>query len=80
MPYEAPKPLTAEEMMKGWENIEPAAALDELQREINVRIKCFPRWIADGRLSNTDAKDRLQRLIKAGELCSQGLTLAQATG
>lgn len=47
------------------------AALDEVQREINVRIRCFPRWIKEGRVSKTDAKDRLQRLIKAGEMCQK---------
>lgn len=41
------------------------AATDELQREFNVRTRCFPRWIDDGRLSGTDAKDRLDRLYTA---------------
>lgn len=40
-------------------------ALDELQREFNVRARCFPRWVADGRVSRTDAQDRLDRLATA---------------
>lgn len=40
-------------------------AIAELEREANVRFKCFDRWIADGRLSEVDAKDRLERIISA---------------
>lgn len=35
---------------------------DELQREFNVRERCFPKWVQDGRLSKSDAKDRIERL------------------
>lgn len=37
-------------------------AIDEVEREFNVRERCFPKWIGDGRLTKTDAKDRLERL------------------
>lgn len=40
----------------------PQEAIDELNRELNVRSRCFPRWIDDGRVSRTDAQDRLDRL------------------
>lgn len=40
-------------------------ALDEVERELNVRSRCFPRWVQDGRVSRTDAKDRLDRLATA---------------
>jgi hypothetical protein len=43
-------------------------ALDELIREFNVRARCFPRWVQDGRVSGTDAQDRLDRLATAIEL------------
>lgn len=43
-------------------------AVDELTRELNVRRRCFPRWVADGRVSATDAQDRLDRLATAIEL------------
>ena len=47
----------------------PAAeALDELQREYQVRARCFPRWVKEGRVSGTDAQDRLDRLASAIEL------------
>lgn len=42
-------------------------ALDELEREFNVRSRCFLRWIAEGRMSKTDAQDRLDRLFSAIE-------------
>lgn len=37
-------------------------AIDEVEREFNVRERCFPKWVQDGRLTKTDAKDRLERL------------------
>lgn len=40
-------------------------AADEVEREFNVRTRCFPRWIEDGRLSRTDAQDRLDRQFTA---------------
>jgi len=36
-------------------------AYDELEREFNVRERCFPKWITEGRISRSDAKDRLER-------------------
>jgi hypothetical protein len=42
-------------------------AIDEVQRELNVRMRCFPRWIEDGRVSGTDAQDRIDRLQTALE-------------
>jgi len=42
-------------------------AVDECQRELNVRRRCFPRWVADGRVSATDAQDRVDRLATAIE-------------
>lgn len=51
------------------------AALDELQREQNVRIRCFPRWVQEGRVSLTDAQDRLDRMHTA--LTSLGALLEQ---
>jgi hypothetical protein len=42
-------------------------AADEIERELNVRARCFPRWIKDGRVSATDAQDRLDRLATALE-------------
>jgi hypothetical protein len=40
-------------------------AIDEINRELNVRSRCFPRWIKEGKVSNTDAQDRLDRLASA---------------
>lgn len=46
----------------------PQAAVDELYRELQVRLRCFPRWIEEGRVSRTDAVDRIDRLHTAHEL------------
>lgn len=40
-------------------------AVSEVERELNVRMKCFDRWVSEGRLSYVDAKDRLERLMAA---------------
>lgn len=48
--------------------VTPQAALDEIERELNVRLRCFPRWISEGRLCKTDAQDRLDRQHTAFEL------------
>ena len=50
-------------------------ALDEVARELNVRSRCFPRWITEGRVSRTDAQDRLDRLATAHVLL-ESLSLA----
>lgn len=52
-------------------------ALDEVERELNVRRRCFPRWVAEGRVSRTDAQDRVDRLASAMEALSNQLTTAQ---
>lgn len=48
-------------------------AVDEVKRELQVRERCFRRWIGDGRVSATDAQDRYDRLASALEV----LTTAQ---
>lgn len=36
-------------------------AIDEIFRELQVRKRCFPRWIDEGKISRTDAQDRIAR-------------------
>jgi hypothetical protein len=45
-------------------------ALGEVQRELQVRERCYPRWVEEGKMSRIDAKDRMQRQIMAEELLS----------
>lgn len=40
-------------------------AIDELDRELAVRERCYDRWVTEKRLSLTDARDRLDRLVAA---------------
>lgn len=40
-------------------------ARDEVERELNVRRRCYPHWIKDGRLSRTEAADRMARMEAA---------------
>lgn len=44
------------------------AALSEVERECQVRSRCYDRWIQDGKMSRIDAQDRLDRLVAAFEL------------
>jgi hypothetical protein len=62
------------DLAKGFEKRTSEEAMDEVDRELGVRIRVFERWIGEGRVSKTDAKDRLQRLIKASVLLEQALT------
>lgn len=48
------------------DDIEPA--LGEIQREMQVRERCYPRWVEEQKMSKIDAKDRLERVILAEEL------------
>ena len=40
-------------------------AMDEVERELNVRARCFPGWVDSGRVSRTDAHDRMDRMATA---------------
>lgn len=56
----------------------------ELDREMSVRESCYKRWIADGKLSRIDAKDRWDRMLLAQQLVNfmldiGGRTPVQAT-
>ena len=43
-------------------------ALGEIQRERQVRERCYGRWVDEGKMSRIDAKDRMERIIQAEEL------------
>lgn len=43
----------------------PQEARDEVERELNVRRRCYPHWVKDGRLSRTEAADRMARMEAA---------------
>jgi hypothetical protein len=49
-------------------------ALGEVQRELQVRERCYPRWVDEGKMSRIDAKDRMSRQIQAEELLNLLLT------
>lgn len=40
-------------------------AISEVSRELSVRRRCYTRWIQDGKLSQVEANDRVERLEKA---------------
>jgi hypothetical protein len=75
------RPAEETEYAIGWDKRTVEEALDEVARECQVRGRCFPRWVGEGRMSRSDAKDRLQRLCKAKELLErlQGIDGAETT-
>lgn len=46
-------------------------ALSELQRERNVRERCYDRWVERGQLTAVDARDRMARLDRAIEILNK---------
>lgn len=53
-------------------------AVDELARELDVRDRCYDRWVADKKLSRTDAKDRMERMLAALGYLAQLAALVEA--
>lgn len=45
-------------------------AIAEIEREANVRMKCYDRWIADGRMTDAEAQQRLDALVAAWHILS----------
>jgi len=54
-------------------------ALDEIEREYNVRKRCFPRWVQEGRVSATEARDRLCRQGHAAHIVKIVLDIVSGT-
>lgn len=48
-------------------------AFDECTRENEVRKRCYGKWIDEGRLSRSDARDRTERLAAAIEFLKRML-------
>lgn len=57
--------FNAAEISDKFQNRSLQEAYDECHRELQVRLRCFDRWVTEGRVSASDATDRLQRMAKA---------------
>lgn len=57
----------------------PSEARDEVGRELGVRRRIYDRWIREGRLSQTEARDQLQRMESAFEYLSRLADLQEDT-
>lgn len=53
-----------------------AEAASELKRELGVRRRCYQRWIADGKLTDVEAVDRMERMEKALDVVERAALLA----
>ena len=51
-------------------------AVSEIKRELGVRRRCYARWIADGKLTEVEAVDRMERLEAALAICERSVSLA----
>jgi hypothetical protein len=53
-------------------------AISEVEREKNVRVRCYPRWVDDGKFSRVEANDRMRRIDYALDLLKSMLKEAKA--
>jgi hypothetical protein len=58
------EPIASWKWNQHW-NRSIAEAIAELEREAHVRLRCFDRWIQDGKVSRVDAWDRMERILTA---------------
>jgi hypothetical protein len=60
-------------------------AIAEMEREANVRMKCYDRWVAEGKMTPEEARKRMAGIISAWHYLSdsdqarEALLNAQAT-
>ena len=52
-----------------------AEAASEVLRELQVRRRCYTRWVDDGKLTAVEARDRLERLERALEIVERAVVL-----
>ena len=55
-------------------------AASELRRELNIRRRCYGRWIADGKLDEIEATDRMERMETALGVVERAVLLAACSG
>jgi len=48
-----------------WDGRSIHEAISEVNRELQVRVRCFPRWIKEGKVDAVEAEDRIDRLTAA---------------
>lgn len=56
--------MTANEAKKLSEKIGNQAAYDEAKRELDVRERCYGKWVKEGKLARTDADARFSAQAK----------------
>lgn len=65
------QPMTREQAELALTQLDPLdveAAQSEIERELHVRERCYDRWVAEGKISRIDAKDRMTRQNKAYDI------------
>ncbi len=40
-------------------------AIAEMEREANVRMKCYDRWVSEGKMTPEDAQRRMDAIVSA---------------
>jgi hypothetical protein len=60
--------------------VQQEEAWSELERELQVRVRVYDKWVAEGKLAWADARDRLARMQFASRILKRlcdGETLVQ---
>lgn len=60
--------VTIGSLSAGWPAVTVQQALDEVARELSVRERLYVRWVEEGKHTDTDARDRLTRMIKTAAI------------
>lgn len=57
------------EKFRGWDNSkcthDIGDVIAEIEREANVRAKCYDRWVAEGKMTDEEAVKRMGSLVSA---------------
>lgn len=67
---QAMTPAQAQNELRQLDRDDLQQSLDEITRERMVRERCYPRWVNEGKLSKSDANDRMRRQIFAEKVLS----------
>lgn len=60
--------VTIGNLSGGWQETTVQQALDEIARELGVRERLYVKWVEEGKHSETEARDKLRRMIKAASI------------
>lgn len=72
--------MNAEDAKQASKDVTNQAAYDEALREMQVRERCYPKWIQEGKISRTDATQRMQGIMRVVALLADFPHVTSNTG